>query len=280
MEGIIFQNLIDRFNKTSLNINSFFENQNFNETDIFNIIDKLPKYYIILYILIVFFIFNFISKMEIRLNAILTFLVSVLILYFLIRSNFYQFSNYTKEKQLQLDFLHKLIFDENFTYNLKNDFIIKPKIEKTYLFMDPLIIEFFYRIREYSQYNISSFVKSLLHCNNILGIMYEAQIGLNRKYLNYETAIFEVKNALNELNSVIYNTPLTEISLDKFKNSITSLHRLLNHHIKDLGNFFKIYNKTEDLNLYKMPDNFYDEYFVISHNDTKTKDYQSAYNMY
>jgi hypothetical protein len=280
MNGIIFHNLIDKINKVSLNINKYFDNFESYDSDIFNIFIKLPNFYYILYILIIFLIFNFISKFEIRLNDILTFFISIIVIYFLIRINFKKFNNYTKTKELQLDFLHKLMFDEDFSYALKDDFIIKPTRQKSYLYIDPLIVEFFYEIREYSQYNISSFVRSLFHCNNILSIIYDSKIGLNREYLNYETVIFETKGALNELSSVLYNTPNNKITFNKFRYSITKLHKILNQHIYDFGNLIKSENKLEEINLYSRPDNFYDEYFFISPNDTKTLNYQPSFNLY
>jgi len=280
MNGLIFHNLIDKINNASLNINSYFENIDAYESDIYKILSKLPNYYFIIYIFTALILYNFISRYIISLNHIFILLISILIIYFLIKFNYTNFMTYTKSKKIQLDFLHKLIFDNQYSYALKDDFIIKPNIQKTYLYLDPLVIDFYYNIKEYSQYNISSFVKSIIHCNNILSIIYEARIGLNRKYLNYQTVIYETKNALNELNSVIYNTPSSVITFNKFKNSISILHKLLNKHIYDLGNLLKSNNKLDDINLHKMPDSFYDEYFIISPNDTETKNYQSTYNMY
>jgi len=280
MNGLIFHNLLERISTTSLNINSYFQNMDSYDSDIYNILTKLPSYFIIIYIFIIFLIFNFVSRITIRLNDILTLFISIIVIYFLIRTNFKSFTDYTKLKQTELEFIHKLIFDNEFSYALKDDFIVKPSKQKTYLYTDPLIIDFFYNIREYSQYNISAFVKSLIHCNNILGLCNEAKIGINRKYLNYEIIIFETKNALNELNSIIYSLPSNIITYNKFKNSMLTLHKLLNQHVYDMGILFKSSNKLDGINLNKMPDNFYDEYFFISSNDTKMNNYQSVYNMY
>ena len=43
---------------------------------------------------------------------------------------------------------------------------------------------------------------------------------------------------------------------------------------------FKEKNRTEELNISKRPDNFYDMNFFISPNNTKTRDYNSVYDMY
>lgn len=280
MKGLIFQNLLDNINQTSTDISSFIKDTKLYDLDIFNILIRLPPYFIIIYILIIFIIFNFLSRFNIRLNDIFSLFISIIILYFLIKGNFKNFSNYTKLKDIQLDFLHKLIFENEYSYALKDDFLIKPHNEKTYLYTDPLIIDFFYNIKDVSQYNITSFTKSIIHCNNILGLCYEAKIGLNREYFNYETIILESKKALNELNSVIYNIPSSIIIFNKFRNSMLMFQKLLNQHIYDIGLLFKSNNNLDDINLYKRPDNFYDEYFFISPNDTKTENYHSVYNMY
>jgi hypothetical protein len=172
--------------------------------------------------------------------------------------------------------------DYTWDFEKENNLLLKPinSNNKSYLYLNPLIVEFFYNIRNYSQYNISSYVNSLLHTNNVIGIDYQSRIGLYNKYDNYEVAITESKKALNELNSIIYNLPSSLISYNKFKDSIKILHGLLNQHLRKISILFKNTNKLEDINIEKMPDNFYDSNFFISSDDTKTKEYISTFNMY
>jgi hypothetical protein len=283
MDGFIFKNLLTKINNSSDDINTYFKNSDLYNTNIYDILTKIPKYNIIIYIFIIFLIYNFINKLEIRLNEILVWIICILLIYFLIKKDYTQFIKYTIVKKNQLEFLHKLMFDDyTWDYEKKNNLLLKPinTDNKSYLYLNPLIIDFFYNIREYSQYNISSFVNSLLHSNNVIGFEYESKIGLNNKYDNYEVAILESKKALNELNSIIYNLPSTLITYNKFKDSIKVLHSLLNQHLIDMSILFKNKNKLDDINVEKMPDNFYDYNFLISSDDTKTKDYISTYNMY
>ena len=60
-------------------------------TNIYDIYTKIPKSNIIIYILIIFILFNFISRLEIRLNDIMTFLVSVILIYILLKKDYTQF---------------------------------------------------------------------------------------------------------------------------------------------------------------------------------------------
>lgn len=283
MASIIFQNVIDNINSTSNNINSYFEHNDYNNTNIYDIINKMPKYNFIIYILIIFLIFHFIHKLKIGLNEILAYLVCIVLIYLLIKKDYSQFIQFTEIKKNELDFLHKLMFNnKDVDLAKQTNLIIKPagSSQKSYLYLNPLIVTFFYNIRQFSQINISSYVNSLIHCNNVIGIDYQCKIGLDRKYLNYEMAIEESKKALNELNSLIYNLPSTKLSYIKFDDMIKILHGLLNKHILDIGILFKNQNKLVDITIHQMPDNFYDSYFFISPDDTKKKGYMSVFDMY
>lgn len=283
MSSLIFENIINKINDSSENINSYFENIDLFNTNIYDIIDKIPKYNIIIYIFIIFLIFNFVSRLNIRLNEILTWMICILLIYFLIKKDYTQFILYTQDKKKQLNFLHKLVFNnKDIDYAKINNIIVKPigNNQKSYLYLNPLIVQFFFNIREYSQYNISSYINSIICSNNVIGLDYQSKIGINKTYLNYESAIEETKKALNELNSVIYSIPSTIESYNKFDKSVKVLHGLLNKHIYDMSLLFKNENKTKDITISTMPNNFYDDYFTISADDTKTSDYISTFNMY
>jgi len=283
MSSIIFQNIIDKVNTSTNNINSYFNNIDYYNTNIYDIYTKIPKSNIIIYIFIVFIVFNFISRLEIRLNEIMTFLVSIVLIYILFKKDYSEFIKYTNVKKNQLDFLHKLIFnDTDVDYAKVSDTFYKPvgHNEKSFLYLNPLIVQFFYNLRNYSQINISAYINSIIHCNNVIGISYQSSIGLNRTYLNYELAIEETKKALNDLNSFIYNITSAKRSYNKLEDSIKILHSLLNKHISDMAVTFKNQNKMEDMSIDKRPDSFYDMYFKIGENDTQTLDYNSVYNVY
>lgn len=280
---IIFENLIDKINLSSNNINEYFKNSDLYNTNIYDILSKIPKYNIIIYILIIFLIFNFIGRLTIRLNEILIFLVCTVLIYILIKKDYTDFINFTGDKKLQLDYLHKLIFNnKEYDFSSSLNTIIKPpdSVHLSYLYLNPVIVQFYYDMRQQTRYNISSYVNSVIHSNNVIGLDYQSRIGINRSYLNYQLAIDETKKALNELNSVIYKIPSTIVNYKKFNKCIIVLHQLLNKHILDMSILFKNDNKTNDINSNSMPNNFYDEYFIISSDDTKMKGYMPVFNMY
>ena len=283
MSSIIFQNIIDKINTSSNNINSYFENSDYYNTNIYDIYTKIPKSNIIIYIFIVFILFNFISRLEIRLNEIMTFLVSVILIYILFKKDYSEFIKYTNVKKNQLNFLHELMFNsKDVDYAKLSDIFFKPvgHNDKSFLYLNPLIVQFFYNLRNFSQINISAYINSIIHCNNVIALSYQSTIGINRTYLNYELAIEETKKALNDFNSFIYNITSAERSYNKLKDSIKILHSLLNKHISDMAVIFKNENKMGEMSIDKRPDSFYDMYFKIGEDDTKRLDYMSVYDLY
>ena len=287
-DNIIFENIFDKINMSADNINSYFSNLDYYNTNTYDIFSKLPKYNIIIYIFIVFLIFNFIGRLNIRLNEILIFFVSVLVIYLLMNKDYSQFIQYTDKKKLQLEYLNKLIFNgKDWIYGYKTSYQSETRYfdNVSFLYLDPVIVEFFYNMRDFSHYNISSYVNAVKHANNVIGMDFKSSFGEDRKYLNYQDLILEVKKCLNEFNSVIYNLPSAILTYEQFNKSMKVLHQLLNQHVTNMGarikndNTLKENNKDITVDGY-MPNDFYDDYFIIHADDTKTRDYISTYNMY
>lgn len=283
MNDFIFTDIIEKISLSSDNINNYFRNADYYNTNIYDIMTKLPAYNIIIYIFIIFIVFFILNKLTIRLNEILFFLISTLLIYFFIQKDYSDFIKFTDNKKLQLEFLHKLIFNSRFVddASLLNN-LLKPedKSNLSYLYLNPLIVQFYYDIRYTVRYNSSAYIRSIIHTNNLLAINYKSKFGLNRSYLNFETAIVESQSALNELNSVIYKIPSTIISYKKYNDSIKLLHSLVLEVLLDTANDFKNDNKTQELNNDRMPNSFYETYFDVQADYTKVKEYISTYNVY
>jgi hypothetical protein len=283
MSNLIFNNLFDKIGDSSNYINTFFDDFGYYNNTIYELLSKLPSHQIVTYFFIILLIYSFISKLNIRTNEILAFLVSCVVIYYLIQKDFNGFIDFTKANKNQLKFLNKIMFDKkyNFESNIGNRFL-KPKdlTEESYLYLSPIIINFFYDIRENIKYNIIAFSNTLFHCNNIIGLEYESRFGINRKYYNYEIAVDESKKALNELQSLIYMTPSTIVTYNKFQNSLKILHEILNAYLLRMSTLFRNKNKIEEITIDTKPDNFYDINFFISEDDTHTKNYISTFDLF
>jgi hypothetical protein len=284
MSGIIFKRVIDKINDASSSVIEYFDNFSIYNANFYEILKNIPKQNIVIYLFIALIIFNLIRPLNIRLNEILTFMVCILVIYYLIQKDYSEFTSFIKVKKNQLNFLHKLIFNEKgWSYQIEDEISFQPSIlkKKSYLYMNPVIVELFYNARKYVEFNPNAYISSIRHCNNVIGLDYETKIGLNREYYNYDTAVLETKKALNDFQSFIYSIdPLTLQNFPQFLDYQTKLHELLNAHLYNMSILFKEKNKSEELSVDKRPDNFYDMNFFISPDNTKTRDYNSVFDMY
>jgi hypothetical protein len=284
MEQLIFSKMYDTSYEVMTNINNTINDNNKFKTDIVDLLFEMPGYYIVIFIFISFLIYFVYSKLTITLNDILIFMIIVLFFYVMLKANSKVFYNFIKEKDVKLNFLHKLMYNsKNWTNNnTNNNLNVLPGnyFKKSYLYLNPNIIDLYYNIRDYSQYNIESYVNSLIHTNNLLGLSYESKNIKRNEYNNYTIAIVEMNKSLNEFSTFIYNAPLTGESYKKIHSSILVLRSLLSEELANMDIIYKNDNKTQELNIYSRPDDFYDINFLILPNDTKDINYLPNYNIY
>jgi len=269
--SIIYHQLLDKTYNVSNQIGKTLDSSLNSTGNIYKILIQTPRYLFVFYFFIILIIWRFIHSFEIRLNEILTLFVCIIVLYFLFQKDLYEFTKYKDDKVQQLKFIHALLYDSSY-WNEKNSnytLDIQPAalVRKSYLSYDTLIVQLFYDIREYSQYNMDSYILSIIHSNHVIGLEYETTIGLNREYENYTIAISETKKALNYLSSIIHQLPLSYMTYNKFKKSVELLHQLLNHHLDKMAGIFKNENIQNGLDISKKPSDMYEMYFKISGKD-------------
>ena len=289
MSDIIFSKVYETVFSTANNINNTIDK--IEKNDLTTILYSLPKYYFVYYVFIGFLIFFVINRLTIRLNHILTFLIVSVVIYFLLKSNSKSFYNYVNANNSKLKFLHKMLFpDKNFINNLFNNSItIKPQnfFKKSYLYLNMLVVNLFYDCRDYSTYNVSAYINSLSHCNNVLGISYNLRNGIEgtfynytNKFYDYSDAADETKKALNEYASLIYSVPLDKYSYDTLEKNTLLLQSILYNELKEMNIILKNRNKNVELNIYEVPNDMLDSVFSVDADNTKEKGYVSSYDVY
>ena len=196
-----------------------------------------------------------------QVNNVATVLISAIVLFITVYMNYESF----KQKNL---FLNDIMFEANF-----NPFDVK-----TYLPIDPEIIDFYYNNRWYINYNLSAYRKSLQATNNFLKIKYE----LTNKLLlypeqNYRNAFIEYKEALNNLHSSIYKMTSHEMNNNIFNDNLKILKKLLKAHLNDIQkNVLKNNYNERDINIWSIvnPTN------IEMENDTKAINYSPHYSFF
>ena len=170
MSELLIRKIIHNVGKSSEIIIENFDKLVKSNENIYSIISTIPNNKKIIYIFISFGIVLFITKYDVRLNLILGLLLSVIVIYYLISKDSTLIENFIESKELQLKFLNDLLFYEKDKYVnsvINDDFNINPPFEQSYLYLNPLIVEFYYNVREYSQYNLSNYIRSLHKINEI-----------------------------------------------------------------------------------------------------------------
>lgn len=262
MSSIIFNNYLKKSNETNKKVNEFLDKKDLYIPNIFNIINTIPSNNVLFYFLLVLLIYAFLRSREIRINDIFIFMVCVLVVYLLIQKDYVNFIQFTDNKKIQIKFLEKLLFNNN-SYETaiiggESLTINSPNVKTSYFYYDPIIIEFYYNIREVINYDISSYINSLTHTNNLLKISYQSNILKENLKENYEQAIIEKDKALNFLSYMIFSIPVNNITYKKYNDSINILHSRLNAHIDNMAILFKdiTKQKNNDTSMYLPTDTF------------------------
>lgn len=262
MSSIIFNNYLKKSNETNKKVNEFLDKKDLYIPNIFNILNTIPSNNVMFYFFLVLIIYAFLRSREIRINDIFIFLVCVLVVYLLIQKDYVNFIKFTDNKKIQIKFLEKLLFNNN-SYETaiiggESLTINNPNIKTSYFYYDPIIIEFYYNIRDVINYDISSYINSLTHTNNLLKISYQSNILKENLKENYEQAIIEKDKALNFLSYMIFNVPTNNITYNKYKDSLNILHSRLNAHIDNMAILFKdiTKQKNDDTSMYLPTDTF------------------------
>jgi hypothetical protein len=252
MSTFIFNKYLENSNDTNKKISEFLDKKDLYIPNIYNILDTIPANNVLFYFLTILLIYAFIRNQEIRLNEIMIFLVGCLIIYFLIQKDYVNFMQFTDDKKLQIKFLDKMLFQNN---NFESAIIGGESLtindyrnKKSYLYYDPIIIQYFYNIRDVINYDVSSFINALNYTNNLLKVSYQSNMLKENLQANFEQAVIEKNKALNSLSYLIFNIPVHNNSYKKYKESIDILHLRLNGHIENMAILFKDITQEKNSN--------------------------------
>ena len=188
----------------------------------------------------------------------------MLIYYILSRDKFIQ-TQYNNETDLKLKYLESIMFDDNTT-------------EINYLFRNPLIIQFYYNVRNYTEYNLSNYKDSLLHINNIIKLEDEIDI-LNNPFDTYVNIKHLSKKALNSYQAIIHSVPYNKELFDKFNKSLIILSELLEKIIIRVRKRCINVN-AKSITTTTIPDSILANETGVDANDTYTRDYMANYDYY
>jgi hypothetical protein len=194
-------------------------------------------------VLIIVILFGF-SFIEINIAQLLGFAIGVIIILFMIQRDVETINTFTVDNENKLKFLDGflLILDDNIITSVIDieEQSVKPLIMRSYLKLDPIIVNFLYDMREYMFYNASAYRKIILNINNML-LHYtrvkhpkkEHDAKYNKKY-NYDIIVEMRDSALNNLHSLIHTNVSAEKDNKKHSQAIKMFQRILEGYVSEV----------------------------------------------
>jgi len=244
----------------------------------YQIYQSLPMNRKLFYISLLIFSFIFLSKFIFHIGHIFALLVTLLIMAWLITGDSWFQNLQLTDANDKLTFLNNFLSTDSYGM-IGDDFGIQPPLFGSYLDKDPTIIDFYFTLSDYSNYNLPSFRKSLLYTNNLLGIenfVNHTDYAVKKPQEYLDQAETAYKEALNNMHSLIFSLPSTTITYYTFNNSLQKLEHLLIQHLDNVKNLAKRQFDQCDLNIDSKPIH---DYFA-SPDDRKEKGYSMNYSMY
>ena len=111
--------------------------------------------------------------------------------------------------------------------------------------LDPDLINLFYNIRDMRSYNSLAYDKALKNVDSLLRVLKDVQIGVQHCEQNYELAHDKYKNAMNHMHSVIYNIPLSDVTLNKYNAALKQLQLILKRHLDTIYKICKAQRREQ-----------------------------------
>ena len=263
---------------SNLIINKLKNNSDLNNS-IINVLLKLPNYKILRYVFISSFIIFIMHYVNINLNHIFGLLIISIITYFLIEKDSVDFNNYLNDKNLELDFLNKILFEnqKDYTIGLSDNTINNFSNKISYLYINPLVITLLFKIKEYSQYSMTKYRDVIFHINNLFNIKFNIKLNSINNLQLFEIAYSEYKKSLNSFQSMIYSLPSAKATNIQFQNCLNILDKLLLNDIYEMKKI--ILNYKNEVNINYIPENFF-ENFIIKPNQNIKSIANDVYNFY
>jgi hypothetical protein len=228
------------------------------------------------------------SRITINTNLILaTFIVAGTIYYWINNDN-NTIRNEAVDYNEKLKYLETFLFTGDVFNKRKNPYnnILNilpnnmPPETKSYLHMSKPVVEFYFSIRELSQYNPANFSASLNSMNNVLKLNIIMEAGAQYPKYTLDNAKIQADSCLNTLQGCIYSLPSNSIYNKFFNDALKNLQELVSLYInamtKIAQNKFETEKRTGTLNI--------DSQQVLTDvpnpNDTKAVNFNPHFNFF
>jgi len=188
----------------------FLESQ---KSGIYNYLTNIPPQSLFIYFVIFLITFAIMNEIKFTSKHIIILVGSILVVFLLNEKR--RSTSITRMNELEL----KL-----------NSIFPKPK----FFYLDSGVVELIHSMREFKNYNPLAFNKLIRILDDFLALTLDIEKNVDNGFPLYETLQNMKDSALNNLQSIIYNTPSDLAAENKLDEATQSLHYILNFHLEQI----------------------------------------------
>lgn len=174
-------------------------------------------FWYIIFLILVIFLFSFV---KIELNIIFGLLIGILFIVYLTYQTNQQNIKESNERKNIEDIKNEEI----------DNIIPHPKLALKY----DDILDFLFSIQDFYFFNPNSYIDMIDHIDNFFEYFEEVQLNNKLAGLNYQLMEDQKRQALNALQSIIYNFPTDPEYTNKFNQSLNMLSNILDNYLKQI----------------------------------------------
>ena len=282
MLNIIFKRLFTNINESAVKTTADIKNKELDNNNLVDILKFIPNQKLLLYLFILIIFFIIFINLKINNNIILGIIAGSILIYFLIQNDHNVNLSIFKDNNEKIVFLTNIMYEyENFLiYFIDKDNVFAnfSILKKFVINNNPIIIDFFYSIKNFYLMSPKNYITTLYQINALNKLLIDMEIGVENPFQTLENGIFFYKAAMNSFESLIHTS--SEINNKNFKKLTNQIQIVLLNMIKEMKDICLHYNNTNELNINSIPDNNIKLIDVISPNDTKSIDYLPNYNFF
>ena len=247
----------------------------------FELVNIVGRNRLFMFGIVLFIAFAFFLRTNITIGVLFGFIFLSAIYYIYYNYLVYDIEKFTKDKEEKINFLNTILNKGNDTLSdsLLSDsdnWVEFGEENKSYLYINPVVVDFYYKNKYLLEYSYNSFAKSLMHMNSMIKLEKQIEMGLENRGNQYSLLKMIESKCLNAFQACIYALPSSTAMNEAYKNNIKFLQRITQNIIE------KAKKKIEEQNSKQGIDT---EYYPIysggaSANDVGTYGYNDHYNFF
>ena len=198
----------------------------------------IPRYDWIVLLIAGLFIYWTLSRINVQLSHIFSFIITIGILYIFARTNMINYSNDMVSYDRKLRFLNAIMFTDHpqdwssiagALARSKSSFESPIPSNKTYMYLYPIAVDFFYDQRSWVFIHYGGYQKSLMNMNSAIEQWWSLKQEKNRRVQQavYSWFLTACTNCYNGYAEIYEGLTLTKDFQDKYREGLKSLGEIL-----------------------------------------------------